>query len=53
MLPPLAVVFDLDGTLIDSRGDIVAAVNYALTRSGRTALPAQVIVRYVATGRAR
>lgn len=50
MLPPLAVVFDLDGTLIDSRGDIVAAVNHALTRSGRAALPAQVIVRYVGDG---
>lgn len=50
MLPPLAVVFDLDGTLIDSRGDIVAALNHALTRSGRTPLPAQVIVRYVGDG---
>ena len=50
MLPPLAVVFDLDGTLIDSRGDIVAAVNYALARSGRPPLPAQVIVRYVGDG---
>ncbi len=50
MIPPLAVVFDLDGTLIDSRGDIVAATNYALARSGRTALPAQVIVRYVGDG---
>jgi phosphoglycolate phosphatase len=50
MLPPLAVVFDLDGTLIDSRGDIVAALNHALTRSGRIPLPAQVIVRYVGDG---
>jgi phosphoglycolate phosphatase len=50
MLPPNAVVFDLDGTLIDSRGDIVAAVNHALVRTGRDALPAQVIVRYVGDG---
>lgn len=50
MIPPLAVVFDLDGTLIDSRGDIVAALNHALTRSGRHALPAQVIVRNVGDG---
>lgn len=50
MIPPLAVVFDLDGTLIDSRGDIVAATNYALSRSGRSPLPAQVIVRYVGDG---
>jgi phosphoglycolate phosphatase len=50
MLPPSAVVFDLDGTLIDSRGDIVAAVNHALVRTGRVALPAQVIVRFVGDG---
>ena len=50
MLPPLAVVFDLDGTLIDSRGDIVASLNHALQRAGRTALPAQVIVRNVGDG---
>lgn len=50
MIPPLAVVFDLDGTLIDSRGDIVAATNYALLSTGRAALPAQVIVRFVGDG---
>lgn len=50
MLPPLAVVFDLDGTLIDSRGDIVASLNHALQRTGRGALPAQLIVRYVGDG---
>jgi len=50
MLPPTAVVFDLDGTLIDSRGDIVAAVNHALARVGRTPLPGQLIVRYVGDG---
>lgn len=45
-----AVVFDLDGTLIDSRGDIVAAVNHALVGSGRRPLPAQTVVRYVGDG---
>jgi phosphoglycolate phosphatase len=50
MQPPSAVVFDLDGTLIDSRGDIVAAVNYALEATWRKPLPAQVIVRYVGDG---
>jgi phosphoglycolate phosphatase len=50
MLPPTAVVFDLDGTLIDSRGDIVAATNHALEATGRKPLPAQVIVRYVGDG---
>ncbi|WP_437577120.1 HAD family hydrolase [Sorangium sp. So ce887] len=50
MVAPTAVVFDLDGTLIDSRGDIVAAVNHALEATGRSPLPAQVIVRYVGDG---
>jgi len=50
MLPPGAVVFDLDGTLVDSRGDIVAAMNHALIQSGRAPLPAQVIVRNVGDG---
>lgn len=50
MLPPTAIAFDLDGTLIDSRGDIVAAVNHALLRTGRPALPGAVIVRFVGDG---
>ncbi len=38
-----AVVFDLDGTLIDSLPDLCAAVNRLLTREGRRALaPAEV-----------
>jgi phosphoglycolate phosphatase len=50
MVPPTAIVFDLDGTLIDSRGDIVAAVNHALLHAGRSPLPAPLIVRYVGDG---
>ncbi|WP_438026095.1 HAD family hydrolase [Sorangium sp. So ce233] len=50
MVSPTAIVFDLDGTLIDSRGDIVAAVNHALEVTGRAPLPGQVIVRYVGDG---
>src|SRR5262245_64208983 len=50
MLPPAAVVFDLDGTLVDSRGDIVAAMNHALIQTGRAPLPAQVIVHNVGDG---
>jgi phosphoglycolate phosphatase len=34
-LPVRAVVFDLDGTLIDSRGDIAASCNHALQATGR------------------
>lgn len=48
--PVRAVVFDLDGTLIDSRGDIVAALNQALGRGGLRQLPAAVIVRFVGDG---
>lgn len=50
MLPPTAIAFDLDGTLIDSRGDIVAAVNHALIATGRAPLPGPVIVRFVGDG---
>lgn len=49
-LTPGAVVFDLDGTLIDSRGDITAAVNHALLGTGRNALPASVVGGYVGDG---
>jgi phosphoglycolate phosphatase len=48
--PPSAIAFDLDGTLIDSRGDIVAALNHALLRTKRAPLPAPVIVRFIGDG---
>lgn len=47
---PSAIVFDLDGTLLDSRGDIAAAVNHALLVSGRRALPAATIATFVGDG---
>jgi phosphoglycolate phosphatase len=50
VLPPKAVVFDLDGTLIDSRGDIVAAMNHALISTKRRPKPASTIVRLVGNG---
>lgn len=50
MLSPTTIVFDLDGTLIDSRGDIVAAVNHALLQSRRSPLPAPLIVRHIGDG---
>lgn len=50
MLPPKAVVFDLDGTLIDSRGDIVAALNHALIATQRRPQPASKIVQLVGNG---
>jgi len=50
MLSPAAVVFDLDGTLVDSRGDIVAALNHALLATKRQPLPAIAIVGLIGDG---
>ena len=36
-------IFDLDGTLIDSRLDLVHSVNAALRHIGRAALPDDII----------
>lgn len=47
---PAAVIFDLDGTLIDSRGDIAAAVNHALLATRRTALTPNLIASFVGDG---
>lgn len=43
-------IFDLDGTLIDSRLDLVHSVNAALRHIGRPALPDHVIASYVGDG---
>ena len=43
-------IFDLDGTLIDSRLDLVHSVNAALRHIGRAALPDDVIASYVGDG---
>lgn len=45
-----AVVFDLDGTLIDSRDDIVAALNHALELHGRERLAPERIHGFVGDG---
>jgi phosphoglycolate phosphatase len=37
------VGFDLDGTLVDTSGDLTAAVNYTLGLAGRTPLPADTV----------
>lgn len=44
------VIFDLDGTLIDSRLDLVHSVNAALRHIKRSELPADVIASYVGDG---
>ena len=44
------VIFDLDGTLIDSRLDLVHSVNAALRHIGRPELPNHIIASYVGDG---
>lgn len=43
-------LFDLDGTLIDSRKDIARALNSALARMGKTALSITDVMRFVGDG---
>ena len=47
---PKLVAFDLDGTLINSRGDIAAACNHALVAAGRKPLPSETIASFVGDG---
>jgi phosphoglycolate phosphatase len=45
-----ALIFDLDGTLIDSKLDLALAVNAALSEMGRTELPHGTIYGFVGNG---
>jgi phosphoglycolate phosphatase len=47
---PRALLFDLDGTLVDSRRDIGAACNAALVAHGRPELPIEAILPMVGDG---
>ena len=44
------VGFDLDGTLLDTRGDLAAAVNYAIGTIGRAPFPVDSIRPFVGKG---
>ena len=44
------IIFDLDGTLIDSRGDLTDAVNEVLQLRGLQLLTLQQVVSYVGDG---
>ena len=44
------LIFDLDGTLIDSKLDLALSVNAALEHMGRPPLPHETIYRYVGNG---
>lgn len=46
----MLVVFDLDGTLVDSRADIVRATNVALETHGRDPLPPALVTSFVGDG---
>ena len=48
--PPQLLVFDLDGTLIDSRIDLCNSVNATLTHFGKPELPEAVISSYIGDG---
>jgi len=52
MLPKL-VLFDLDGTLVDSAPDIAAALNAALAELGQPVQPLPVVKSYVGDGAAK
>src|SRR5260221_14599822 len=45
-----ALVFDLDGTLIDSKMDLVSSLNATLREMKREALPEELVARYVGSG---
>ena len=44
------IVFDLDGTLIDSRKDLCTSVNAALVQFSRQPLPEEIIASYIGDG---
>ena len=44
------IIFDLDGTLVDSRQDIATSVNELLTRLGRPELPSEQIFDFIGNG---
>ena len=48
-----AFVFDLDGTLIDSKMDLVQSVNAMLRETGRAELPTELVASYVGHGAPR
>jgi len=44
------LLFDLDGTLVDTRQDIAEAVNHALELHGRPAVPLETVISWVGDG---
>ena len=50
MTPAALVIFDLDGTLVDSKKDLVRSVNAMRAWRGLGALPDEVVASYVGNG---
>jgi phosphoglycolate phosphatase len=48
--PPLALIFDLDGTLVDSQRDIAAACNVARGAHGLSPLPFEAVLPMIGDG---
>jgi phosphoglycolate phosphatase len=44
------LIFDLDGTLIDSKADLIHSVNAMLREKGRAELPAETVASYIGNG---
>lgn len=44
------LIFDLDGTLVDSRQDLTASVNHALGRMGLPPLPIETVTGFIGDG---
>ena len=44
------IIFDLDGTLVDSRRDLASAVNFALRKLARREIDLQQVTRFVGDG---
>ena len=50
VITPRLIVFDLDGTLIDSRIDLCNSINAMLEHLGKPHLPEDVIATYIGDG---
>lgn len=50
MTPKKLLIFDLDGTLIDSLGDLTAALNHVLNQTSRPMLPRDEVRKLVGKG---
>ncbi len=52
-MPDRAVIFDLDGTLVDTAPDLMRATNHVLVEKGRRPISMDEVRAFVGHGRAR